>query len=87
MKSALAEFILGEEFIETTIDGRKMKTTFTIATITDTTSGMEYDALLQTQIDSSDRKIEVVRFIHNGKLQVIMMVNGTPVGRALFQSA
>ena len=86
MKSALAEFILGEEFIETTIDGRKMKTTFTLVIITDE-SGTEFNALLQAQIDSSDRKIQVLRFIRDDMLQVIMSVNGTPVGRALFQSA
>ena len=86
VKSAIAEFALGNEFIENTIDGRKMKTTFTIVVITDE-SGMEFNALLQAQIDSSDRRIQVLRFIdQDGMLQVRMTVGDT-IGRALFERA
>ena len=86
VKSAIAEFALGKEFIENTIDGRKMKTTFTIVVITDE-SGMEFNALLQAQIDSSDRRIQVLRFIdQDGMLQVRMTVGDT-IGRALFEKA
>ena len=85
MKSAIAEFVLGKEFIETTIDGRKMKTTFSIVVISDE-SGTEFYALLQAQTDSSDRKIQVLRFIRDDVLQVRMKV-GETIGRAVFERA
>ena len=85
VKSCNAEFKLGQEFVETTIDGRKMQTTFTVVIIADE-SGAEFHALLQTQIDSSGRLIKVLRFIQDGKLQVLMQVDQV-IGRALFESA
>lgn len=87
MKSSLAEFSLGQEFTETTIDGRKMKTTFSMVVIMDESTGLEYYALLQFQIDSSGRQIRVLRFIRgDNQMQVIMTVDQT-VGRALFELA
>merc|ERR1712156_732471 len=92
VKSAMAEFNLEEEFIETTIDGRKMKTTFDIVNISpiNIETGMEINptseifALLQSQIDCGGRTIQVLRFLQDGLLKVIMKVNDT-IGRALFE--
>ena len=41
-------------------------------------------ALLQSQIDSGGRKIQVLRFLQDGLLKVIMKVNDT-IGRAPFE--
>ena len=62
-----------------------MKTTFSIVVISDE-SGTEFYALLQAQTDSSDRKIQVLRFIRDDVLQVRMKV-GETIGRAVFERA
>ena len=41
-------------------------------------------ALLQSQIDSGGRTIQVLRFLQDGLLKVIMKVNDT-IGRAVFE--
>lgn len=84
VKSALAEFALDQEFIEVTIDGRRMKTTFSIVIIADSQDDTEFYALLQSQIDSSQRNIQIIRFIRNDYLNVIMKVGNT-TGKALFE--
>ena len=76
MKSASAEFVLGEAFKETTIDGRKMTTTFSVELVSDE-NGAQFVALVQTQIDSDGRNIKVIRFIRDDVLNVIMKVGDT----------
>ena len=44
----------------------------------------EIFALLQSQIDSGGRTIQVLRFLQDGLLKVVMKVNDT-IGRALFE--
>ena len=84
MKSASAEFVLMEEFAETTIDGRKMRTTFSIEILSDE-EGTSFYALVQRQIDSAGRNIEIIRFIRDDILHVIMKVEDT-VATAQFES-
>ena len=84
MKSASTpEFNLQEPFVETTIDGRKLNTTFSIEMISDE-HGAEFIALVQRQIDSSGRHIEIIRFIRDEILNVIMKVHDT-TARAYFE--
>ena len=77
MKSAMVEFKLGQMIEETTIDGRKMKTTFKVVLLQHEPSGAEFYALAQFQRDSNDNIIEIFRFIRNDNLQVIMRINNT----------
>jgi len=83
VKSASVNFKLNQEVLEVSIDGRKLKTTFSLVMITDE-DGTEFSALIQDQIDSSNRRIQVIRFIREDRLHVIMKVNGV-VGKAIFE--
>ena len=83
VKSASVNFKLNQEVLEVSIDGRKLKTTFSLVMITDE-DGTEFPALIQDQIDSSNRRIQVIRFIREDRLHVIMKVNGV-VGKAIFE--
>ena len=76
LKSAKAEFKLGQTFEETTIDGRKMQTTFRVILIQHS-SGTEFYALAQYQEDANGNLIKILRFIRNDNLQVIMQVEAT----------
>ena len=77
MKSAMVEFKLGQMIEETTIDGRKMKTTFKVVLLQHEPSGAEFYALAQFQRDSNDNIIEIFRFVRHDNLQVIMRINNT----------
>ena len=66
-----------------TIDGRKMKTTFSMEEIFE--NGKHHLALIQRQIDSSERHIEIIRYVCENVLEVIMKVGDT-VARATFES-
>ena len=61
-----------------------MKTTFSIVIIADSQDDTEFYALLQSQVDSSQRNIQIIRFIRNDYLNVIMKVGNT-TGKALFE--
>ena len=76
MKSAMVKFKIGDVTDETTIDGRKMKTTFQVVLLQHPT-GAEYYALAQIQKDSNGNIIEIFRFVRNDNLQVIMRVGET----------
>lgn len=77
MKSAIVEFKLGQMIEETTIDGRKMKTTFRVVLLQHDPTGAEFYALAQFQRDSNDNIIEIFRFVRNDNLQVIMRIDNT----------
>ena len=74
MKSSVAEFQLNEPFMETTIDGRRLSTTFSIVVIGCKDTTEEHYGLLQSQVDSSGRNIQIIRFIRNEQLNVLMKV-------------
>ena len=83
MKSCSATFCLDKQFVEITIDGRKMMTIFTLEEIFE--NGRHHLALIQRQVDSSERHIEIIRYVYENVLEVIMKVGDT-VARATFET-
>jgi hypothetical protein len=77
-KTVVTEFDLNQEFEETTADGRKLKSKFTL----------ENDKLIQTQtkIDPKDKDSRFERYIDNGKL-VITMESGDVTAKRVYERA
>lgn len=61
-----------------------MKTTFSIEILNDEEDGTVFYALVQRQVDTSGRNIEIIRFIRDEILHVILKVGDT-VATAQFQ--